>query len=209
MHSEYKHCTDAATLRPKWGTHLLVAPPLTPFSPVLFDLFSFLRCVRRICCYALLPRCHFWSSMKIYLNTLNAPKTHFTGKEGTLQTWNNESNKNASRSDQTEKFFVIKNSLATSICTSIHTLLNYWDLHTREWSQTGFRNRTMSSLYSNHQTTVTRSQTSGTALGCGETAKSRQKADKSAEMCDAILSIWIKICEDSFQHLGELTQFWR
>lgn len=103
MHSEYKHCADAATLRPKWGTHLLVAPPLTPFSPVLFDLFSFLRCVRRICCSALLPRCHFWSSMKIYLNTLNAPKTHFTGKEGTLQTWNNESNKNASRSDQTER----------------------------------------------------------------------------------------------------------
>lgn len=174
-HSEYKHCADAATLRPKWGTHL-VAPPLPPFSPpsVWLVLVPSLRAKN-------LLLCHFWSSMKIYLNTLNAPKTDFTGKEGTLQTWNNESNKNASHSDQTEG-----NSLLLKTHRPLqyaHLFIHCWTtgIYIQEWSQTGFWNRTMSSLYSNHQTTVTRYKTSGTALGCGETAKSRQKADKSAE----------------------------
>lgn len=34
-----------------------------------------------------------------------------------------------------------------------------------------------------------------------------RKPTNLQKLCDAILSIWIKICEDSFQHLGELTRF--
>lgn len=51
-------------------------------------------------------------------------------KDGTMKAINNNESKSL-RSNR-GKFFVIKNSPATSICTSIHTLLNYWDLHTRE-----------------------------------------------------------------------------
>ncbi len=49
-------------------------------------------------------------------------------------------------------------------------------------SQTGFLNLTMSSLYSNHNYTVTRSQSNRAPLGCGGTGDSHHgcAADKSA-----------------------------